>query len=365
MNDERLRILRMVAEHRISAEEAAQLLDALETPEHPSSDDREPRERENDDAFRYYYYRPRYRSRHRQRHRHRYDQGFAWSGFSDMFSGVTGMFQDLSGMFQDVFCGAFTGDTDKGRTMTEPEQAFDLPEGTVVEVVLTGGHLAVRGIDGEQMRVAVNARGGPRGPTIHVDEDGKRAQIAATGRDLTVELPWRAVGLNARVTGGHVSVSDLSADVDLRAVGGNASLQDVTGAVTAHVVGGNVKMQAIQSNEIDAKTTGGRIAVSVHPAHPVTEGRITLKTLSGDVAVTLPSASAFELDASAKTGRIATNLPDAPAPEAHGPTQTLRHTYNGGGAALSVSTRAGYIQITVTDPSATERIDDTEETVDA
>lgn len=330
MNEERLAILRMVAEGKITADEAAQLLDALKEAQRRS----ETAHRASEPTYKYdykYNYYPEYDRPRGERHRHR-DQ-FDWqSKFTGLASGLAGMFDGLFQQWED--------------------QTLDIPEGSEVTISCTAGNLTVRGTDSGQMRVSTGEEAcGPLflAPRIHVDRERKRVDITSTTHNLTVEIPWQTVALQARVTGGMLHLSDLSASLVLNVAGGHLHVKDITGAIAAKVVGGQADLTDLRSSDLDVNVRGGSVAVTMRT---ITDGRVTLKTVGGNVVLRLPAASAFDVEADAKPGHIRTNLPITVQA---GPfAEELRGTYNGGGATVRLSARAGNVEIDLTESPATE-----------
>lgn len=322
-NDERLAILRMVEEGKITVDEAVQLLDALRAAQRRAEQSQEDR--------------PRDRERGRPDWQPKFETVFN-KVFDKVFE-VQSKFGGLDRMFEDLF-------------QSREDQTVDIPEGSEVAITCHAGSLTVRGTDSGQMRVGSDHRAfGPLAPRVQVDRETKRVDITATAHSLTVEVPWQAVAVQARVTGGNMTVSDLSASLTVKVAGGSLDVRDVTGALTAAVIGGPAELTGIQSSDLNVEAKGGSVSVTLGT---LTAGTVALKTVGGNIALRLSAASAFEIDAEAKPGALRTNLPIAV--QTGTIAERIRGVYNGGGATVQLSARAGNIDVTAIEAPATEPV---------
>lgn len=321
MDEERMAILRMVAEGKITADEAAQLLDAL---------------RESQRRSEYADDRP-----HGERHGRRPEDRFDWQEkFASKFAAFSAKAADRAfAVVDDLF-------------QHWEDQTIDLPEGSNVTISCTAGNLTVRGTDSGQMRVSANGGAfGPRmlAPRIQVDREAKRVAITSTTHNLTVELPWQAVAVQAQGVGGNMTLSDLSASLALHVAGGHLHVTNVTGAIAAKAVGGQADLTDIRSSSLDVTVMGGSVSVTIGT---ITEGTVDLNTVGGNITLRLPTASAFDVDAEAKHGSIRTNLPIVVESKHFG--ERLKGTYHGGGATIRLYAKAGHVELEGIEESATE-----------
>ena len=379
MDEERILILRMVAEKKIAADDAARLLDALmEGQETATAEDKTSEGKREQDRYHYnYQYKhdsshdrtEQRRDRHRAREEHQRERqrrrasrhGHRQGQWQEKFGEVTHMFEDMfgeGGLFGKY--GVFTDFCGAGKV----EQTVSISEGSEVHISCTGGKLTVQGTDEDQMRIRVEDDRGSRfpGPQVHQDTEEKRVDITSIMKDIIVEAPWQMTGLFTSVSGGNLLLKDVSSDVHLVLNGGNLEAHDVTGHISSRVSGGKADLTVIHSSNIDIHVTGGPVTLSMDA---ITEGSVAMNTIGGDARLILPETSTFEVDAQAVHGHIRTNLKDEQdidkGGDFGGVGQSFHTTHNGGGAMVSITTQAGDIDIEVADTAATERLNDKEE----
>ncbi|WP_330333897.1 hypothetical protein OHS33_31985 [Streptomyces sp. NBC_00536] len=129
--------------------------------------------------------------------------------------------------------------------------------------------------------------------------------------DLGVTVP---AGIPVKVTGGSgkVDISGLGGAVDLRTDSGTLRLTALRGPLRAVVDSGSLEATALTSPEADIRSgTGSAVARFLTPPD-----RITARTGSGKVAVTVPVATRFQVTSRVGAGslEVARGLADPAAP---------------------------------------------------
>ncbi|NMH60633.1 DUF4097 family beta strand repeat-containing protein [Alteromonas ponticola] len=144
--------------------------------------------------------------------------------------------------------------------------------------------------------------------------------------------------LDLNTAGGKIEIEDdLTGDIDARTSGGSISVASVNGDVQLHTSGGSIKTKDI-NGEIDAHTSGGSINVTF--AKQFTEDA-TLNTSGGSILAVLPADIKMDLDASTSGGRVRSDF------EVDGRVKkrSIDGEVNGGGPQLKLHTSGGSIRI--------------------
>lgn len=281
MKEERMAILRMVAEGKINAEEAEMLLEALGGQEKTA--------------------RQRGRARRKERRGRRGD--FA-RGMEDF---VQGMVHDVVGSTHDAVGRAFESFEKEfdffDQELDSTPQTIPVSPGTTLSIKSNSGALTLFGTDEPELKVSGALK---RHYKIRRNEQAIEIKANRFGAALTVHVP-RAV----------------------ERLGVNTNL----GEIIARNFGPELK-------EIGIRTHTGNIALEMGT---VTDGRILLKSHTGVVKLMLSEQSACEIKAStAHIGEIETELPLDITERGMG---YLIGTLNGGGAKIRLATHTGEIFI--------------------
>ncbi len=168
-----------------------------------------------------------------------------------------------------------------------------------------GGGVAVRGVDGDTVRIAAaDADDGSLLDRFEVEAGdgvlrvrsprGEANGLVLLGRhfgrgggdelDLVVEMP-RAASLELATVSGDVRVTDTVGPQRYRNVSGDLQLDRIAGSVEASTTSGSVSVQAIAPLTLRLRTVSGDLTVGAPVVH-----RLDVATVSGDIRV----ESAFE-----------------------------------------------------------------------
>jgi hypothetical protein len=199
-----------------------------------------------------------------------------------------------------------------GHWLRDVEYRVTLPEKFAADVETDGGPISVSDLDGE-----LNARTSGGGVTL------ERGKGKAT----------------VRTSGGPIRIADAAGDVDAFTSGGPISIEGNLGRVRARTSGGPILIRDA-SGAVDAATSGGPVTASL-AGQPKEECRLT--TSGGGIDVTLAKNIHMDLDASSSGGGVWTNFPIGFSDDRH-PSQ-LRGPLNGGGPLLYLHTSGGGIRV--------------------
>ena len=183
------------------------------------------------------------------------------------------------------------------------------PREMSAEVKTSGGHVTVSGLTGE-----VNAK--------------------TSGGHVTAE---DVVGdFTLKTSGGHINVSEHKGNLYAKTSGGHLRLNDVQGTIEAKTSGGHVKLNRV-AGYIDASTSGGHITAEILD---IDQG-LSLKTSGGHINVTLPEGIGMDLDL--RGSRVSTGY----LTKFSGTVEKryIRGSLNGGGIPVTMRTSGGHVNV--------------------
>ena len=104
---------------------------------------------------------------------------------------------------------------------------------------------------------------------------------------------------------GSVIVEDLEGWLDLDSVSGKITGKNLRGEAKVTVVSGRMHLTGCDFSSLEASSVSGKVEVETKFG----EGPYRLKAVSGSLLMVVPEGSGCEVDASAVSGRFATDLP--------------------------------------------------------
>lgn len=256
-----------------------------------------------------------------------------------------------------------TGDQNTGVQYREVDVQYDTSgEGNVSQnLVLEVSGYTLQVVQDEQVSH----------PTLHANQDGMLLlEATPQGWRVSRRPAHQVIGVsNLRAI---LAVPFMPAHVQAKVSGGNLSLPDIAGEMSARVNGGNINMG--QAASLQADVNGGNLnATEMHgPTHlSVNGGNLTLtgahslnasvnggnlkwagvlnsgdhrvEVNAGNVTLNLQPGSSVRVDAHVTVGGFKADFPT----EKHGSFVTTRHTgqYGGGDALLSCKVAAGQLKV--------------------
>ncbi len=296
MSEEQMQILNMLAEHKITADEAQRLLDALGGPE---SDVAEAK----------------------------VEQAMAKLGeaMSRVFSGGT------AAEWSEV------AEPTVGEPVEGAEEGFEMAPDSTLAVRVKGASVRVTQVD--------------EGRTASVTSSGRRAAsvqrkgntyfvIAGRGTgDVEVTIPpVRSVEL--KVTGGNVRLDGVRADVDANVKGGNLEARGCAGGFKARLMGGNADIGG-RVRSISLKCMGG--SATLNDLH-IVEGEHSIRNMGGSVSLVVSPEASLTVRTSTFGGRVTSDVPAA-SESGRGPKHRAEYKFGGGAAVLNVKAFGGDVTI--------------------
>ena len=173
---------------------------------------------------------------------------------------------------------------------------------------------------------------------------------------MEVQVPTKT-NVDIRTGGGDVKVRHLEGDTNLETSGGDVGVSGLTGNLMARTSGGDLELRDL-SGDVNVKTSGGDI--TLENAHGRVEARTSggdvkaalargnakggeIETSGGDIQIRIDPAVSLDLDASASSGEVTSNLPLKVTGEIS-PTR-LHATLGSGGETLRIRTYGGSVRI--------------------
>jgi DUF4097 and DUF4098 domain-containing protein YvlB len=184
------------------------------------------------------------------------------------------------------------------------------PEGTEIEARTGSADIEGRGRFG-----SVDAETGSG--DVHFDEVTGDARVSAASGDIAVSK-----------VGGEARINTASGDIQLSTVAGAAKLNSASGDVMIREAG-----ESVDVNSASGDVFVGEVASSVtvntasgdQEIQRAGQGKVTLKSASGDLEIGIPEGSTLWVDARSRSGEVRSELPVSESkPEGEGPHIELR-----------------------------------------
>jgi len=120
-----------------------------------------------------------------------------------------------------------------------------------------------------------------------------------------IETP-REVDVNLRTVNSRIEIGGISGAIDATTANGTIDLEGDTGPIRARATNGSIKAEiGLLTNDAEFSTTNGTIGVGVHRCI----GSVAALTTNGSINLTLPTDFAGQLDAEARRGRVHSEFP--------------------------------------------------------
>ena len=328
MSQDRLAILKMLAEGKISAEEAEMLLRALDESTRPDektyTDDEKPKERkellqEVTEIF--------------QEVGREIENEVSKAIKSVQGPDVKKIVHDVAGQVKSSVSDAvdsvanITDIVEEDGEKRRVKQQLDVFKGTgitKIDAQTANGRITLEGSDRD--RVVVRAWKEVRGKRAVAEEFVQQVEIYAEqiGDELriftqhppppkgvnlavryAIETP-REVDVNLRTVNGKIKVSGISGAIDATTVNDVIKLEGGTGPIRARTTNGSIRAEIdMLGNDAEFSTTSGSVGVEVHRG----VAPVTVLTTNGSINLTLPADFAGQLDAEARRGRVHSDFP--------------------------------------------------------
>jgi DUF4097 and DUF4098 domain-containing protein YvlB len=174
---------------------------------------------------------------------------------------------------------------------------------------------------------------------VEVEKIGGGLKAGTVSGDVTVM--GAADGADAKTVSGDVTVTDVVGDAYLKTVSGDVTAKMIKGSVNAETISGEVGLNGISgARNITGKSLSGDVTFE---GKLEKDGHYSFKSHSGDLHITIPADSAFDLSASTFSGDISTDFKVTVMGKIS--KKELNGTVNGGGADLNLSAFSGDVNL--------------------
>ena len=250
------------------------------------------------------------------------------------------------------------------------KREFSVTTPPSVRVVNIRGSVDVQPADGGMVSVTAVKHletGHPERTAVEIEQEEDGRVIARTqfreseeeGRpckvDYVVRIP-QGCDLSVNCVSSKTVVQGLTGTFDLKTISGNVNLKDLSGEARVESVCGDI-VGARLSGPMTLKSISGDVdLVDTHLSNfhgtsvsgnllldgTLDEGPYRLKTISGNVQLTLPPESGYSLDVTSLSGHIESALPFIQTRQRYGKTRADVH---GGGPEVFFSSISGSLVI--------------------
>ena len=259
-----------------------------------------------------------------------------------------------------------------------PRLVVDVDKGSVAVAVGPPGEIRVHAVTGGPSRVAYEVS--QNGDEVRVSARKKSRKLlfgfVDLGRggwtNIEVTAP-AATDVDARLGAGPITLDGVGGASSLHTAAGRIAVENAGGTLDASAVTGQVAVDGFRGSaklssttgKIDVRQSSGEFKADVVTGAISFEGEMTpggrneMSAITGGIAVVLTGEPNVEIDASCVTGGVVCELPgfasrDGPVDQAHSRRRPRRHgrrrtavqgTVGAGEAALRVSTVTGSVKI--------------------
>ena len=351
MRQDRLEVLKMLAEGKISAEEAEMLLRALDAADAPEeetdTDDEKPKQekdfvQEMTEMFQEVGREIEVEVGNAIKSVQRSDIGKI---VDEVVDHVKSSVSEAVDSVSDIVDSTDEAAEDK-RSVKQQLDVFRGTGITKIDAQAANGRITLEGSDRDEVSVrAWKKVRGRRGVAaefaeqveIRAEQIGDELRIFTehppppSGVNLTVryaiETP-REVDVNLRTVNSKIEIGGISGAIDATTANGTIDLEGDAGPIRARATNGSVKAKiGLLIDDAEFSTTNGTIGAEVHRC----VGSMAASTTNGSINLTLPADFAGQLDAESQRGRVHT---DFPVPVVGKIRNQLKGEVGGGGDAV-------------------------------
>lgn len=207
-----------------------------------------------------------------------------------------------------------------------------IPAQASPEVNTVSGDLALTKIGGAAKAITVSGE-------VTIEDVLGALKAKSVSGDVVVTNAGKGVKCDS--VSGNVEARNVKGDAYLKSVSGNIIAEKIQGAIDADTVSGGVKMVDVSNAKtIKAKALSGTVKYSgeIYP-----DGTYSFQSHSGNVNVTIPAGSAFDLEAQTFSGSVDTDFEITISGKIG--RKSLKGSINGGGADVTLKTFSGNISL--------------------
>ena len=150
-----------------------------------------------------------------------------------------------------------------------------------------------------------------------------------------------AAGAEIDLVSGDLTMAQIAGDAHVNAVSGNIDVTGIKGSVEVKAVSGDIKLLDVaDAQTVGAESVSGNIT---YVGAIKAGGRYEIKAHSGDVRVTIPAGSSFDLEANTFSGDIDSDFEITVSGKMS--PKEIHGTVGKGGATLILKTFSGNVDL--------------------
>jgi DUF4097 and DUF4098 domain-containing protein YvlB len=204
-----------------------------------------------------------------------------------------------------------------------------------------------------QLTVPASSDINVEGTYIDIDIDGARGQVSAQTVNGGITVRGGSDFVSLKNVQGAVSLEGAHGRIEVSSVNKEIRLADITGTITAETVNGFIDMRRIDSDDVEAVTTNGRI---VYDGTIRDRGRYRMASHNGGISVTVAERTNATVNVITYQGSFGTDFPietQLGGKDSQGSRRRVNFTLGTGSARLDLESFQG--RIVLRRPSETGR----------
>jgi DUF4097 and DUF4098 domain-containing protein YvlB len=173
---------------------------------------------------------------------------------------------------------------------------------------------------------------------VRLESIGGSAKVKSVSGDAVIR---GAAGADVDLTSGDLTLQNISGDVYIKSVSGDIEATGIKGSIELSSISGEIDLKDVSdARSVTAKTVSGNIT---YVGSILAAGNYELKSFSGNVEMRIPAGSAFDIEASTRSGVIDSDFPVEVSGRIS--PKEIHGTVNKGGARIRLSTFSGDIEL--------------------
>jgi hypothetical protein len=149
----------------------------------------------------------------------------------------------------------------------------------------------------------------------------------------------------AKSLSGDITLDGVAGNVDAKTVSGNLEARDIDGELAFNSVSGDLTLAGGTVRHLQAKTVSGRVTADIDLSDG---GGLRVTTVSGDVAVRVPSSCSARVELRSTSGRLSSSFDGMGSSRGPGPA-VMSATIGSGSASLSMTSMTGDVTLLARD----------------
>jgi len=163
--------------------------------------------------------------------------------------------------------------------------------------------------------------------------------LTVKGMSGDVSVSGMTAGVSVVNLSGDIIVQHSSGIIGLESKSGDIEVLDCNGEVRAHSLSGELNLEHVRPVLVQAHTISGDIHADIEP---VGQSEIELQTTSGDIVLSVPEDTGLDLKADTTSGEITCQLPAELSVES---ANHIEGSVGGGGTTVRTQTKSGDITL--------------------